>query len=211
MSKIEQIISEIEDYIDGCKFQPLSNTKIIVNKDEIDELLAELRLRTPDEIKKYQKIINNKDAILNDAKQKAENLLNQANAHKDELISEHEIMRQAYAQANDMMQQVSSEAQDILDKAVADANDIRLAAVKYTDDELVSLENVIAHMMDNVSMKYESFMKTLSTSLEVVRANRAQLQPGQDGEDYVEEQNENAQASDNSGFEDYTVPLDEEF
>lgn len=43
MSKIEQIISEIEEYIDSCKFQPLSNTKIVVNKDEIEELLSELR------------------------------------------------------------------------------------------------------------------------------------------------------------------------
>ena len=39
-SKIEQIISEIEEYINGCKFQPLSNSKIIVNKDEITELLT---------------------------------------------------------------------------------------------------------------------------------------------------------------------------
>ena len=30
-SKMEQIIEEIEEYIDGCKFQPLSSTKIIVN------------------------------------------------------------------------------------------------------------------------------------------------------------------------------------
>lgn len=32
-SRIEQIIEEIEEYIDSCKFQPLSTTKIIVNKD----------------------------------------------------------------------------------------------------------------------------------------------------------------------------------
>ena len=30
-SRIEQIIEEIEEYIDSCKFQPLSTTKIIVN------------------------------------------------------------------------------------------------------------------------------------------------------------------------------------
>ena len=41
MSRIEQIITEIEDYIDSCKFQPLSNTKILVNKEEIEELLVE--------------------------------------------------------------------------------------------------------------------------------------------------------------------------
>ena len=43
-SRIEQIIEEIEEYIDSCKFQPLSTTKIIVNKDQMDELLRELRM-----------------------------------------------------------------------------------------------------------------------------------------------------------------------
>ena len=33
MSRIEQLISEIEEYIDSCKFQALSNSKIIVNKE----------------------------------------------------------------------------------------------------------------------------------------------------------------------------------
>lgn len=41
-SRIEQIIEEIEEYIDrDCKFQPLSTTKIIVNKEHLDELLRE--------------------------------------------------------------------------------------------------------------------------------------------------------------------------
>ena len=42
MSRIEQLINEIEEYIDSCKFQALSNTKIIVNKEELDALLVEL-------------------------------------------------------------------------------------------------------------------------------------------------------------------------
>lgn len=49
MSRIEQLIGEIEEYIDSCKFQPLSNSKIIVNKEEMEELLVELRLRVPEE------------------------------------------------------------------------------------------------------------------------------------------------------------------
>ena len=60
-SKIEQLIDDIEVYIDSCKYQPLSSSKIIVNKEEIDELLRELRMNTPDEIKRYQKIISNKE------------------------------------------------------------------------------------------------------------------------------------------------------
>ena len=52
-SSIDQIIEEIEDYIESCKFQPLSSTKIIVNKDEIQELIADLRHKTPEEVKRY--------------------------------------------------------------------------------------------------------------------------------------------------------------
>ena len=38
MSRIEQLIDEIEEYIDSCKYQPLSTTKILVNKEELEEL-----------------------------------------------------------------------------------------------------------------------------------------------------------------------------
>ena len=38
-SRIEQIIEEIEEYIDGCNYQPLSKRNIVVNKEEIEELL----------------------------------------------------------------------------------------------------------------------------------------------------------------------------
>ena len=83
MSRIEQIITEIEDYIDSCKFQPLSNTKILVNKEEIEELLVELRLRIPEEIKKYQKIISNQDAILQEARSQADAMVAEATAQND--------------------------------------------------------------------------------------------------------------------------------
>ena len=86
-SRIEQLIDEIEEFIDNCKYQPLSNSKIIVNKEEIDGLLRELRMKTPDEIKRYQKIISNKEAILNDARTKAEALINEATVHTNDLIN----------------------------------------------------------------------------------------------------------------------------
>ena len=74
MSRIEQLISEIEEYIDSCKFQALSNSKIIVNKEEMEELLVELRMRIPDEIKKYQKIISQQETILSDAQAQSESI-----------------------------------------------------------------------------------------------------------------------------------------
>ena len=93
MSRIEQLIGEIEEYIDSCKFQPLSNTKILVNKEELEELLVELRLRIPDEIKKYQKIISNQDAILNEARAQADAMVAEATAQTNELVNEEGLRR----------------------------------------------------------------------------------------------------------------------
>lgn len=132
MSRIEQIITEIEDYIDSCKFQPLSNTKILVNKEEIEELLVELRLRIPEEIKKYQKIISNQDAILQEARSQADAMVAEATAQTNELVNEHEIMQRAYAEANSIIEQANAQAQQIVDNAVTEANNIRQGSVQYT-------------------------------------------------------------------------------
>lgn len=176
-SRIEQLIDEIETYIDGCKYQPLSNTKIIVNKEEIDELLRELRMKTPDEIKRYQKIISNKEAILSDARAKAEALVNDAMVHTNELISEHEIYQQAYTQATIVVKQASQQAQEILDNAVIEANNMRAAAMQYTDDILANIEALMTQTMKITTDHYESFITALSHYNDVVNANRVELNP----------------------------------
>lgn len=146
MSRIEQLISEIEEYIDSCKFQALSNTKILVNKEELEELLVELRLRIPDEIKKYQKIISNQDVIISEAQAQAQSILSEAQTNADEtltnarteaetlttqaraqtteLVNEHEIMQQAYTHANEVVEEANARAQAILDQASTQAQSI---------------------------------------------------------------------------------------
>ena len=176
-SRIEQLIDEIEDYIDGCKYQALSKTNIIVNKDEKDELLRELRMKTPDEIKRYQKIITNKEAILNDARAKAEALIKDATVQTTELINEHEIMQQAYAQANEVVRMATMQAQEILNNATMEANGVRTSAMQYLDDMLANLENVMTATLATTTEHYESFYNTINNYCETVKANRAELRP----------------------------------
>lgn len=193
-SRIEQLIDEIEEYIDSCKYQALSNTKIIVNKEEIDELLRELRMKTPDEIKRYQKIISNKEAILNDARTKAEALINEATVHTNELINEHEIMQQAYAQANEVVTMASKQAQEILDKATIEANELRMQAARYTEEQLAGLENIILSSIQSASNHYENLLGSLNQYKEVIQSNRQALQPMED----LEEISANTAGSNNS-------------
>lgn len=176
-SRIEQLIDELEEYIESCKPKFMSSSEIIVNKDEIDELLRELRMKTPDEIKRYQKIISNKEAILNDARAKAEALINETNIKTNELISEHEIMQQAYAQANEVVTMASRQAQEILDKATIEANELRMQAAQYTEGQLAGLESIVLSAIQAAGSNYEILMSTLNQYKDVIQSNRQALQP----------------------------------
>ncbi len=175
MSRIEQLIGEIEEYIDSCKFQPLSTTKILVNKEELEELLVELRLRIPDEIKKYQKIISNQDAILNEARSQADAMLADATAQTNELVNEHEIMQQAYTAANQMIEEARVQAQAIIDNAVMEANSVRQGSIDYTDDMLKSLQTIITHSMEGAQGRFDAFLASMQSSYDIVTANRNEL------------------------------------
>lgn len=176
-SRIEQLIDEIEDYIDGCKYQPLSKTNIIVNKEEIDELLRELRMKTPDEIKRYQQIIANREAILKDAKVKAEALIKDVTDQTEELVNEHEIMQQAYAKANEIIKLATEQAQGILTNATEEANNVKVSAMQYLDEMLANLENAMTTTLESTTSHYESFYNTISGYNEIVKSNRAELRP----------------------------------
>lgn len=175
-SKMEQIIEEIEDYIDGCKPSPISRNKILVNREQLEELLSELRTKTPEEVKRYQKIISNKEAILADAQAKADQIIAQAQIQTNELVSEHQIMQQAYAQANQIVTAATEQAQQILDNATSDANDIRIGAMQYTDDLMANAENIIGHTLDTYTAKYDGLLNSLQECYDMVRNNRSELE-----------------------------------
>ena len=176
-SRIEQIIEEIEEYVDSCKFQPLSSTKIVVNKEELEELLRELRMKTPDEIKRYQKIISNKDAILADAQQKADAIIADAQQKAERIVSEREVMQKALEQSHQLLDDTNAQAQDLIDNATNDSNNIRLSAISYTDEMLENLEKIMTHSIESAGQKYNSFIKSIQSCLDIVTQNRAELSP----------------------------------
>ena len=145
-SRIEQLIDDIEEYIESCKYQPFSSNKIIVNKDDIQDLIHELRAKTPDEIKRVQRIIQNKDEILKDARTKAEQLINEATIQTTELISEHEIMQQAYLQANEVVSAANDEAIKINEAAKKETDDL----MRVTREAATEMTNTAKHNSDEM-------------------------------------------------------------
>ena len=142
MSRIEQIITEIEDYIDSWK---------------------------------YQKIISNQDAILQEARSQADAMVAEATAQTNELVNEHEIMQRAYSEANSIIEQANAQAQAIVDSAVIEANNIRQSSVQYTDDMLRSLQTIIKHSMEGAQGRFDGFMNSMQSSYDIVSSNRNEL------------------------------------
>ncbi len=176
MSNIEQIIDEIEEYIDNCKFQPLSNTKIIVNREEMEELLVELRMRVPEEIKKYQKIISQQNANLEDERSQAQNMINDAQSQIDELVSDHEVMQRAYQRANEVVEEARQQADEIVQAAVEDAANIRQGAMQYTDGLLSNIQSIISDTAGESKQRYDHMFASLQQVYDKCSASRDQLQ-----------------------------------
>ncbi len=187
-SRIEQLIDELEEYIESCKPKFMSNSEIIVNKEEIDELLRELRMRTPEEIKRYQKIISNKEAILNDARAKAQALIDEATVHTNELISEHEIMQQAYAQANGIVAPAANQAREILDKATMEANELRTQASQYMESRLVELDSITSSAIQSTNADYERLLGSLGQYRDLIQSNLRSLHPVEDLDLHLDDQ-----------------------
>ncbi len=188
MSRIEQLIEEIYEFIESCRMQPLSSTRVVVPKDELYDLLDELRLRTPDEIKRYQKIISNRDAILSDAERKSKEIIGQTKEEAQQMLDEHEIMQQAYYEANEIVMKASKEAERLRTDAKEESEHIRAASLVYCNDILMDVEIVLANTYDESLAKYDNFIGTLKNSLDIISENKKeisqQLYPDQAIEDY---------------------------
>jgi len=174
-SRIEQIIEDIYDFVESCKPQAFSSAKVIVPKDELYDLLDELKLRTPDEIKRYQKIIANRDSILSDAEKKAEAMVEEAQIKTDSMINESDIVQQAFERAHEIMAQAEADANQILQEANEDATQIRTGALAYAEEMLGEVEKVVSHAFESTKSRCDNLVDTLRGNLEILSSNRNEI------------------------------------
>ena len=116
-SRIEQEIDDIFEFVESCRMQRLSSTKVVVPKDELYDLLDDLRRDVPEEIKRYQKILRQREEILDDAEQKAAAILSDAQEQYKALVEEHAIMQEAYQQAEITVREANEQADQIIANA----------------------------------------------------------------------------------------------
>ena len=176
-SKIEDMINELQDYVDGCKNAPFKTDSIVVNRDDLESYIEDLRATVPDEIRQYQRIINNQEHIIAAARKKADAIIKEAEIQTDQLVSEHQIMQQAYARANEVVLVASKEAEQILNKATLEANSIKESAIAYTDNQLKIVQDIMTATMEQTRQKADGYLNQMQGYLDIVVSNRNELAP----------------------------------
>lgn len=174
-SRIEQAIDEIYDYVENCKPSKLYPSKAVVERGELYDLLDELRLCAPEEIKRYQKIINNRDGILSEAKQRADEMLIQAQQQTAQLLDQNEIVQTAYQRAEEIMKQATAEAQNLIRAAQEESEQMRRASLFYTNDLLTEAQQHIEEILKETDQKYRMMNSALKNGLQVIRSNKEEL------------------------------------
>ena len=174
-SRIEQKIEDIYGFVESCKMQRFSSTKVIVPKNDLYDLLDDLRRDAPEEIKRYRKMLSQRDAILEDAEKKAADILADAQEQYSALVEEHNIMQEAYQQAEITVANANEEAERIIANARKQADEMGSGAIYYTTDMMDMAEKVIAKAYESTLNNSKALETALSGYLEIIRKNKAEL------------------------------------
>jgi cell division septum initiation protein DivIVA len=122
------LIDKLDDLIHNAKQIPLTEN-VRVDREEIYDLLDQMRATIPEEIKQARWIVKERQEMLAEAKREAERIVKEATDEQLRLVSEQEVVRQA-----------ENHAEDIVEEARAREREIRLGAEDSADDILNPLD-----------------------------------------------------------------------
>jgi vacuolar-type H+-ATPase subunit H len=129
--EILAILETLEELVEKSVAVPFTG-KCLVDKEEILEIVKELRLKLPDDIKQAKWVKEERQRILLDAQKEANNLIKDAEGKIASMVNEHEITKRAYEQAN-----------EIVAAAQKNAREIRLGTKEYADNILSKVEEIL--------------------------------------------------------------------
>lgn len=123
--EIFTLLETLEDIMEKSRNVPFSN-KCIVDKEEFLEIIKEIRLKLPDEIKQAKWIKEERQRILVEAQNEANDIIKEAENRIISMIDEHEITRKAYEKkveiietANEMSREIKSGTEEYADGVLA--------------------------------------------------------------------------------------------
>jgi vacuolar-type H+-ATPase subunit H len=126
--KVLDLLEEIEEIADTSSSVPLT-AKIMVDREEILEIVKDIKIALPDEIQQAQFIKNERQRILDEAKNEYEMLIKDAEKQAEILVDTHEITTQA-----------KHKAMEITKKAEDNVRQLKIGSFEYVDKILFDFQ-----------------------------------------------------------------------
>ena len=136
---------ELEEIMDSSRAVPFSN-KVSVDKEEIYDIISEIRMKLPNELKQSKWVIEERNKILIDAQKEADEIVKNAEERLVRMIDDNEVTKKAYDQAAHS-----------IESAKKTAKEMRLGAMEYSESVLSDAENKLKELK---AVVYSESMKT---------------------------------------------------
>jgi len=150
---ILHLVDRLEELVNTARQVPLTNN-IMVDQDRLIDLIDQMRVSIPDEVKKAQKTLADRDKILAQSKEEAERTLMVAREERDKML-----LRENVAVA------AQNKAEQIIDQAKQEAELIKGDADDYVIESLGELE-----------AQLERTLSQARNGINVLRARRGEKQ-----------------------------------
>ena len=134
------VFESLENLVERAISLPFMG-KCLVNREEILEIIQDIRLKLPDELKQAKWVSEERARILAEAQQEADNIVQGAEGRIAAMVDEHEICRKAYEQA-----------EVIVTNAKKNAREIRLGTREYADNILNKVEEILEDTLDVIKV-----------------------------------------------------------
>lgn len=140
---ILQLVDRMEDILEEASSVPFSS-KVILDVDEIYEIIQEIRIQLPDEIKQATWIKEERQRILTEAKDEASELIKQAEEQVDVLVDKNQITKMAI-----------EKGEEIVNKAKISAKGIRDGSLHYADNILLKTQENLKEVINSINTNRE--------------------------------------------------------
>ena len=137
---ILQLIDRLEELFNDSKAVPLTRN-VMVDEDRMLDIIDQMRIAIPEEVKKAQQLLSQRDRVLAQAQEEANRTLELARQKSDQLVTKDTVAQEARQRADQIVAQARVEAENIR----ADADDYSMNSLMQLEAELERITNQVAN------------------------------------------------------------------
>ena len=130
---IDELLDLMEETLEDATGLPFAGGKRVVDIDKLQDIIDEVRLNLPTEVRQARAIVNDRADIVADAKREAEALVRKAEERARILVGEQEIVKAA-----------QQRAAEIVGGAQTQAREMRTTVIEYCENMLRVTEEQLA-------------------------------------------------------------------